>query len=62
MYACDGQCTTSLEKHFSIVMVAFENGGFAAADTVLDVDRRPVTGSVRKNDAQGCAKVILSAL
>jgi hypothetical protein len=31
MYVCDGQCTTSLENHFSIVMVAFENGGFAAA-------------------------------
>jgi hypothetical protein len=31
MYACDGQCTTSLENHFSILTVAFEIGGFAAA-------------------------------
>jgi hypothetical protein len=31
MYACDVQCTTSLESQFSIVTVALENGGFAAA-------------------------------
>jgi hypothetical protein len=33
MYLCDRQCTASLEieSHISIVMVAFENGGFVAA-------------------------------
>jgi hypothetical protein len=31
MYVYDGQCTANLENHFSIVLVAFENGGFVAA-------------------------------